>query len=852
MARLPSDTELGGLPSAHSNRPIAQIDASPIAQGVARLGAGVANLGQEVGRYADKVASEDLQIGGARADADFLTKKIEFEKQFNDSDQDYQNWNKRYETGINQIAAQAAGNISDPRVREVWMQKRRDDIARGVAGIEQKALKRTNDSYLTTGLEVLDNLQRTYVNATDDEGMRTEVIKAGHGVVEDLRARGIIDDSKAYQFRQQWVRNAAEATLMSLKPEDRIDALGGRVTGIEGVVNRIIGVESGGNANAANPNSSARGLGQFIDATWLDMVTRYRPDLAQGQSPAQIIAMKSNPQLSREMTTRYTEENAGKLKAVGVEATPGNLYLAHFLGPDAAPAVAKADANAPISDYVPAAAIAANKSILAGKTVGEVRAWAERKMGGAGSRADLAEFIDPDKRRVMMEKAQGEVLANRREVAAQEEFSRKQWVDGLQFDASKGKVTLEEIDQDFKNGRFKSFEEYNSVKAQIDKYQKDGASLDAVLSVLNNPNGVFNPRDPEHKDGLATLDERTGLTEAMTKGDPVAASRASQLFERTGAVPDKQKGFLESSIRSGNPQQLEYALSVLDLMDRRNPGAFLNAFGKETFNTLQSWRAQIDRDPKRFYEEARRSMDPSMQKATDEREKTARDVIKKMSDTEILDKFDSSWIPFVGTPDAPVNADRYPGVGILREEYADAFAEGYGKTGDEKQAHEYAGRVVKMTWADSKLGGGRLMKYAPETLLPPINGGFKPYQKQLEDGLRDRMGNPTNMFGFAATPKYALVPMPETKAEIDALRAGRTLAGGRQSPAWSVLVMNPETQIWEPKGSFYFDVKKVQDENMSGLTERDAQARARLDETERSTMERATAATDPSNPLRFK
>jgi hypothetical protein len=36
-----------------------------------------------------------------------------------------------------------------------------------------------------------------------------------------------------------------------------------------GLIDSIIGVESGGNANATNPNSSASGLGQFIDSTWL-------------------------------------------------------------------------------------------------------------------------------------------------------------------------------------------------------------------------------------------------------------------------------------------------------------------------------------------------------------------------------------------------------------------------------------------------------------------------------------------------------------------------------------------------------------------------------------------------------
>jgi hypothetical protein len=39
---------------------------------------------------------------------------------------------------------------------------------------------------------------------------------------------------------------------------------------IDAVVERIIGVESDGDPNAKNKRSSATGLGQFLDETWLD------------------------------------------------------------------------------------------------------------------------------------------------------------------------------------------------------------------------------------------------------------------------------------------------------------------------------------------------------------------------------------------------------------------------------------------------------------------------------------------------------------------------------------------------------------------------------------------------------
>jgi len=57
---------------------------------------------------------------------------------------------------------------------------------------------------------------------------------------------------------------------------------------IHAVVEKIIGVESNGDPNAKNKRSSATGLGQFLDETWLEMIGAHRPDLAKGRSQAEI------------------------------------------------------------------------------------------------------------------------------------------------------------------------------------------------------------------------------------------------------------------------------------------------------------------------------------------------------------------------------------------------------------------------------------------------------------------------------------------------------------------------------------------------------------------------------------
>ena len=157
---------------------------------------------------------------------------------------------------------------------------------------------------------------------------------------------------------------------------------------IQDAVSRIIGYESKNDPNATNKKSTAEGLGQFIDSTWFYMVRKYRPDIAKGKTDAQLKALKRDPALSREMTTRYVEENAALLKKHGFPVNVRNLYVMHFLGSGEGPKLLRADPNQPVSSFISAQSINANKTVLSGKTAQQVLDWAARAMkvgkGGSG------------------------------------------------------------------------------------------------------------------------------------------------------------------------------------------------------------------------------------------------------------------------------------------------------------------------------------------------------------------------------------------------------------------------------------------------------------------------------------
>ncbi|MEL6679772.1 MAG: hypothetical protein AAFQ51_13785, partial [Pseudomonadota bacterium] len=152
----------------------------------------------------------------------------------------------------------------------------------------------------------------------------------------------------------------------------------GASTAVLKLVDQIIRVESAGDPNAKNTRSTATGLGQFINKTWLRMIRTYRPDLMEALSQEEVLALRTNPQLSRQMVVHLAQENEEYLRQRH-EITPGRLYLAHFLGPVDADRLLGADDAQPLSEVLNARILVANPYI-ADYSVKDLEDWADRKM----------------------------------------------------------------------------------------------------------------------------------------------------------------------------------------------------------------------------------------------------------------------------------------------------------------------------------------------------------------------------------------------------------------------------------------------------------------------------------------
>ncbi len=145
-------------------------------------------------------------------------------------------------------------------------------------------------------------------------------------------------------------------------------------------------MESDFNPTAGASTSSARGLYQFIDQTWLGTVKQAGPDLGYGQyadaitrtssgdytvsDPGMrqaIMKLRDDPKASSAMAAALTQSNSFQLTGmIGRRPTDAELYMAHFMGVGGAAKLISSAQDTPNASAVrmfPSAA-AANRPIF--------------------------------------------------------------------------------------------------------------------------------------------------------------------------------------------------------------------------------------------------------------------------------------------------------------------------------------------------------------------------------------------------------------------------------------------------------------------------------------------------------
>jgi hypothetical protein len=217
-----------------------------------------------------------------------------------------------------------------------------------------------------------------------------------------------------------------------LAPRDRVGAAIHRASAAVGVdfgyMFNQARIESGLNPAARARTSSATGLFQFIEQTWLGVVKqhgakhglgwaadavqrgsdgRYRVDPSMRQA---VLDMRKDPEAASAMAAEFAADNRDHLEAkLGRPAESVDLYLAHFLGAGGASRFLGAHDNnpdAPAAAILPAAA-RANRWVFynrdgSPRSFAEIRERFAAKIGGSNALPAAAPSLRDDGAAVRM------------------------------------------------------------------------------------------------------------------------------------------------------------------------------------------------------------------------------------------------------------------------------------------------------------------------------------------------------------------------------------------------------------------------------------------------------------------
>lgn len=233
---------------------------------------------------------------------------------------------------------------------------------------------------------------------------------------------------------------------------------------------KIAGSESGGKANAANPNSSAKGVFQFIDSTWKNM----------GGKPGE----QFDPEQNTELGAKYIRQNAEGLKdAFGRNPTYGEIYAAHHFGLKGAKDLMNLDPRTPMESAVSDLVLKQNPQ-LRNRTVGQVMAGLNKKTGeGVVSLAQGGEVQHYDVGGEI-ERVGGELDALRSATQTMEEAMRS--------GGSRGGAIAPELRAGYENALRLRNERQKEYEALMEKTGAGEAAFN-VQSSLNPVRPVANP-----------------------------------------------------------------------------------------------------------------------------------------------------------------------------------------------------------------------------------------------------------------------------------------------------------------------------------------------------------------------
>lgn len=393
MPKLPSSEDLSRPVSGRSGRAVASYDTSAIGRGVSNFGQGIQSLAADLGAIADRRKNAVDQGQAFETQRRFLEFTAAQEDALNQAQQGAkpgafgfrEDYTKTYQAKAKEFFATVPEPLKGEYDGKLFAIE--DRLGGKALTFERTSRKGYYTNTVNDGLTKIEN--NLYANPDRFD----ENLWEGNRFIDAIPDDDVSPIEKE-ELRRAWRAKAQIASLNGMPPSQRLGALGGgaptvKYTGtaapkgaMANLVARtaqeagvdpaialgIVKIESDFDPNAKAGTSSAGGLYQFITGT----ANQYG------------LGNKFDAEANARAGARLTKDNIeGLRRDLGREPTPGEIYIAHFGGFGMAQKLGRAAPNASAESLFSPEAVRANRSILAGKTAAQVRAWADRKMAAA-------------------------------------------------------------------------------------------------------------------------------------------------------------------------------------------------------------------------------------------------------------------------------------------------------------------------------------------------------------------------------------------------------------------------------------------------------------------------------------
>jgi len=791
MAKLPTRDTLGGLPSARSGRVIASYDTSAAGRGLADLGASIAGAATDIARIGGATGSG----GGARvSQAEQFEAQRKFLEFTSAQEQAYEESKNSVDPGAFGFREFAQENYKKAATEffktipaalkpeyDMKLFQAEDNFLTKARAFETAARTKYYGDEVNKGLGTLEN--KLFSNPGDFDKNYSEGVSFINAIPDESLSR-----IQKADLVKGWRKKAQLASLNGVTPQERIRLLGGApnqpgsqpsaargqsiTRGISGDIRKTISdaaaaygvdpealltiawIESRGNPNAKNPNSSAGGLFQFIDST------------ARGYG----LQNKFDPAQSADAAARLTRDNSAALEQVlGRKPTTGELYLAHQQGSGGAIKLLS-NPNAKAVDVVGADAVRLNGG-TSDMTAGQFASLWTKKAGDThvpdgglmnaqfdASRADprFADMNYEDAQQIiggaqkeisasitMAERAATESAA-RATAAAKAAQAQANDEYRLRIATNDPSITEQEILDDARIDNGDKATLINSYQAA----QKENAGVNEFIQTIATGGVSVNPFNADQtKVADKAFEKMMGAADEEQVGPLVGEFAA-----KSGYVPKRVQADLRRGSASTDTEDVARAMQMADVLQNNAPISFNNFEGggdvRKNLDLYRTYTEGMGLSPEEAAQKIIDLKDPEKIRQRDAilKSEPITKALKAVSASDVAAIFDKGFFsaaPDVGGVAGPeavkvgVNTEAEAAIvadyrGILEESLADT-------NGDMDAAKDLAKSRFEKNYGTSQLsplGSSVVLKYPPEKAYPAINGSHDYLRDQAIEALK--------------------------------------------------------------------------------------------------------------------